>query len=177
MIGNRRPAWSVLLCASLTMLVGLCAGCSGTTGVAEGGSGSRRTPEHRPPEWVEGTTVEGVVRRLHLQLPAVASDARAAQQRRFQDDGLLVAFSMPTGDVDAFLAQLKPEQPVQPRKTPFAGEAEPGFTHLGLPEPDALPDIRKAQACAPCEDDLDQLHVAVTQLDEQTSRVYLKGID
>ncbi|MFI1646577.1 hypothetical protein ACH4XT_06490 [Streptomyces avidinii] len=158
------------------MLVGLSAGCSGTTDVADGG-GTSRTPERPQPDWVEGTTVEGVVQQLHLRLPAMASDARAAQQRRFQDDGLILAFTVPVGDVDAFLTQLKPEQPVQPRKTPFAGESEPGFAHLGLPEPDSLPDIRKAQVCAPCKDDVDQLHVAVTRLDEQSSRVYLKGID
>ncbi|MFD9079406.1 hypothetical protein [Streptomyces erythrochromogenes] len=178
MTGKRRPARSVLLCASLTMLVGLGAGCSGTTDAADGGSrGSSRTPERPQPEWIEGTTVEGVVQRLRLQLPTTTSDARAAQQRHFQDDGLLLAFTVPTGDVDAFLTRLKPEQPVQPRKTPFAGESEPGFAHLGLPEPDSLPDIRKAQVCAPCKDDVDQLHVAVTRLDDQNSRVYVKGID
>ncbi|WP_329379957.1 hypothetical protein OG625_13970 [Streptomyces sp. NBC_01351] len=124
-----------------------------------------------------GTTVEGVTQRLHLQLPATASDARAGQRRQFQDDALLLAFTLPTGDVDAFLTQLKPEQPVQPRKTPFVGGAEPGFTRLGLPEPDSLPDLRKAQVCAPCGDNIDQLHVAVAPLDEQSSRVYIKGID
>ncbi|MGW0395841.1 hypothetical protein ACWDYJ_34220 [Streptomyces sp. NPDC003042] len=175
-MSTRRPTRPILLCAALMVLAGLTAGCSAATDPVEGGS---RTPGRQLPYWTEETTVDGVVQQLRLQLPANATDAKAAQQRGFQGDGLLLAFVLPTSEVDAFLTQLKPEEPVQPRRIPFAGESVPvaPFAHLGLPEPDSLPNTRKAQVCAPCKDNIDQLHAAVTPINDQNSRVYLKGID
>ncbi|WP_449484204.1 hypothetical protein [Streptomyces avidinii] len=121
-------------------------------------------------------SVETVARQLRVEVPAEASEARAARQEGFQDEGLLLAFVLPSDVVDGFLAGLKP---VAARALPFAGERTPvaPFAHLGLPEPDSLPGVRKAQVCAPCEGELDALHVAVAQVDERLSRVYLKGVD
>ncbi|WP_432068876.1 hypothetical protein [Streptomyces sp. C10-9-1] len=47
----------------------------------------------------------------------------------------------------------------------------------GLPEPDLSAKVREGQVCAPCEDNLDWLKIAVTQVDARTSRVYLSGAD
>ncbi|GLX40740.1 hypothetical protein Sros01_68130 [Streptomyces roseochromogenus] len=175
MTGHRRPARPALTCASLTLLAALAAGCSGTAAPREAGGGA---PAGQRSDWVEGTTVDSVVQRLHLHLPPTATDGRAAQRNGFQDDDLLLSFVLPTTDVDGYLAQLKPERPLAPSKIPFAGESVPAapFTHVGLPEPDSVPGIRKAQVCAPCANDIGQLHVAVAQLDSQTSRVYIKAV-
>ncbi|MEU8760837.1 hypothetical protein [Streptomyces sp. NPDC048659] len=97
----------------------------------------------------------------------------------FQDDGLILAFVLPTGEVDTFVAQLKPEQPLGLREQPLAHNtnASTPFSHLGLPEPDLLAPVREGQVCAPCEGDLNWLKVAVAQVDGRTSRVYLSGVD
>ncbi|MBV7246379.1 hypothetical protein [Streptomyces sp. MW-W600-10] len=86
---------------------------------------------------------------------------------------------VPSGDVDGFLAGMDPEEPVSERAVPFAGESVPAapFARLGLPEPVDLPGIRTAQVCAPCDDDLNALHVAVAAIDGGRSRVYVKGVD
>ncbi|MCX5013321.1 hypothetical protein OG765_20345 [Streptomyces sp. NBC_00555] len=63
------------------------------------------------------------------------------------------------------------------------GQRHPGggplipFSHLGLPEPDLPARVREGQVCAPCEGDLNWLKVAVAQVDDRTSRVYLSGVD
>lgn len=167
------------LCASLTVTVlaaGLIAGCTG--GASSGTRGASHSPGRQVPYWMEGVSVETVAQQLHVQIPASASEAKVAHQKGFQDDGLLLTFVLPSDAVDGFLAGLKPQEPVTARAVPFAGESTPvaPFAHLELPEPDSLPEVRKAQVCAPCKGDLNALHVAVAP-DGQRSRVYLKGID
>ncbi|MFD8020818.1 hypothetical protein ACFV6G_10370 [Streptomyces lavendulae] len=176
MTSHRRPARPALTCTSLTLLAALAVGCSGTAAPREAGGGA---PAGQRSDWVEGTTVDSVAQRLHLPLPPTATDARAAHRNGFQGDDLLLSFVLPTPEVDAYLTQLKPERPLAPSEIPFAGESVPAapFTHVGLPEPDSVPGIRKAQVCAPCANDIAQLHVAVAQLDAQTSRVYIKTVD
>ncbi|WP_330300366.1 hypothetical protein [Streptomyces sp. NBC_00503] len=172
----RYPALS----AGLALLAaGLIAGCTGDTG-SETARGASRSPGRQvPPYWMEGVSVETVAQQLQVQIPASAGEAKAAYQKGFQDDGLLLTFVLPSDAVDGFLAGLKPQEPVAVRAVPFAGESTPvaPFAHLGLPEPDSLPGVRKAQVCAPCKGDLNALHVAVAQVDGERSRVYLKGID
>ncbi|MFH7598330.1 hypothetical protein WDV06_25020 [Streptomyces racemochromogenes] len=130
------------------------------------------------PYWREEVTVGEVVQRLQVGVPASASDLRSAYQKGFQDDALLLAFVLPTADVDAFLAQLKPQEPVKARTKSFAGpEPVAPFAHLGLPEPDSVPGVRTAQVCAPCAGEVDFMHVAVVRLDEKSSRVYLQAVD
>lgn len=128
--------------------------------------------------WEEGVSAPAIAQRLGVRVPDVASDVRAGH-RTGQDDGLLLAFVVPSGDVDGFLAGLDPEEPVEERAVPFAGESVPAapFARLGLPEPVGLPGVRTAQVCAPCDGDLNALHVAVAGIDGGRSRVYLKGVD
>ncbi|MEU6755164.1 hypothetical protein [Streptomyces sp. NPDC046685] len=92
---------------------------------------------------------------------------------------MILSFVLPAEAVEPFLAQLKPEHPLRLREQPFAAEAEPAtpFARLGLPEPDSLPKVREGQVCAPCKGDLNWLKVAVAQIDERSSRVYLRGVD
>jgi hypothetical protein len=123
--------------------------------------------------------VESVAGTLNVQVPAVATDAKAAHLQGLQDDGLIMAFVLPTGEVDTFVAQLKPEEPLSLRAQPLPRNVNPStpFSHLGLPEPDLLAGVREGQVCAPCEGDLNWLKVAVAQVDDRTSRVYLIGAD
>ncbi|MFG2755995.1 hypothetical protein [Streptomyces wuyuanensis] len=51
------------------------------------------------------------------------------------------------------------------------------FSHLDLPEPESLPDVREGQVCAPCGGDLNSLAIAVHRLDGSESRVYLRAVD
>lgn len=48
---------------------------------------------------------------------------------------------------------------------------------LGVRVPDVASDVRTAQVCAPCDGDLDALHVAVAAIDGGRGRVCLKGVD
>ncbi|MDX3593549.1 hypothetical protein PV749_20730 [Streptomyces sp. ID03-2B] len=123
-------------------------------------------------------SVSAVAERLGGRVPEAASDVRAGH-REGQDDALLLAFVVPSGDVDGFLAGMDPEEPVEERAVPFAGESVPAapFGHLDLPEPVGLHGVRTAQVCAPCDDDLNALHVAVAAIDGERSRVYVKGVD
>ncbi|MBT2470378.1 hypothetical protein J7E97_21510 [Streptomyces sp. ISL-66] len=129
--------------------------------------------------WVDGATVASVAKTLQVQLPAAATEAKAAHLEGLQDDGLIMAFVLPKDEVDEFVAQLKPERPLGLREQPLARSTNPStpFSHLGLPEPDLLARVREGQVCAPCEDNLNWLKVAVAQVDDRTSRVYLSGVD
>ncbi|MEE1791112.1 hypothetical protein PUR28_10080 [Streptomyces sp. BE308] len=79
--------------------------------------------------------------------------------------------------MDEFVARLKPEAPLGLRERPLARRTNPStpFSHLGLPEPDLLARVREGQVCAPCEDNLNWLKVAVVQVDDRTSRVHLSA--
>lgn len=177
MIRARRPGRAPALAVATVLLGALAAGCSG----ASGGSGREggRSADPGASDWVEGATAESVARTLHVEVPSTATQTAAAHRRGFQDDGLILSFVLPAGAVDPFLTQLHPEQPLRLREQPFTAEAIPAtpFARLGLPEPDSLPKVREGQVCAPCKGDLNWLKVAVAQIDERSSRVYLRGVD
>lgn len=128
---------------------------------------------------MDGVTVESVARTLQVQVPSTATEAEAAHQKGFQDDGLLLSFVLPTDAVDGFLTQLKPERPLRLRQEPLVGEGKKTtpFSHLGLPEPDSLAGVREGVVCAPCKGDLNALEVAVARVDDHSIRVYLSGVD
>lgn len=171
-----RSRWHPALVGGVAMLTGLVAGCSGAMG-----SGTPAADRSAGPvsQWVDGATVDSVAKTLHVQLPAAATEAKAGHLEGLQDDGLIMAFVLPTGEVDKFVGQLKPEEPLSLREQPLARNTNPStpFSHLGLPEPDLLARVREGQVCAPCEDNLNWLKVAVAQVDDRTSRVYLSGVD
>ncbi|RVU16992.1 hypothetical protein EOT10_35125 [Streptomyces antnestii] len=116
---------------------------------------------------------------MHVHLPTEATDRRAAHQKGFQDDGLLLAFTLPNSRVDAFLAELAPEHELTRRAEPLQKSVKPmtPFAHLGLKEPETLADVRSGPVCAPCASELNSLDVTVHPLDARSSRVYLRGVD
>ncbi|MFF2193261.1 hypothetical protein [Streptomyces sp. NPDC058157] len=127
------------------------------------------------PYWMEGVSADAVAQHLKVELPAVATAAKAARQRG-HDDLLLLSFVLPTSDVDGFLDGLAPEHPVR-QGIPFAGETGL-FDRLGLPDPVSAPGVRETQVCAPCvKRDLDFLQLAVAPVDGKSSRVYLRAVD
>ncbi|MFE5482342.1 hypothetical protein [Streptomyces sp. NPDC056527] len=171
-----RGRWDPALVAGVALLAGLVAGCSGATG---NGTPAADRSSGQASHWVDGATVESIARTLHVQVPEAATGAKAAHLQGLQDDGLIMAFALPTGEADKFVAQLKPEEPLRLRAQPLPRITNPStpFSHLGLPEPDLLAGVREGQVCAPCEGDLNWLKVAVAQVDDRTSRVYLIGAD
>jgi hypothetical protein len=130
------------------------------------------------PEWDDKATPATVSRQMNIDLPAEATDTRATRQNGFQDDGLLLAFTLPTSETDAFVEQLGPERELRQRDEPRENVVKPmtPFSHLGLPEPESLPNVREGQICAPCGGDLNSLAIAVHRLDDSNSRVYLRGV-
>ncbi|ULR54653.1 hypothetical protein [Streptomyces deccanensis] len=152
--------------------------CSATaeSGAAESGAADRTGGV---PEWDDKATPTTVSRQLNIDLPPKATDKRAARQNGFQDDGLLLVFTLPTSGVDAFVEQLGPERELRLRDEPRESVAKPmtPFSHLGLPEPESLPDVREGQVCAPCAGDVNSLTIAVHRLDGSESRVYLRAVD
>lgn len=157
-------------------VTGLVAGCSVSTG---GGAPVAGRSSGQVAHWVEGATVESVATALRVPLPKTAAEAKAARLDGFQDDSLIMAFVLPTGEVDGFVAGLKPEQPLRLREQPLAASTNKSapFSQLGLADPDLLAGVRESQVCAPCAGDLNWLQVAVARVDERTSRVYLRGVD
>lgn len=176
MSGGPRMRWRPALVAGVAVVGGLVAGCSGATGSA---TPAADRSSGQVSHWVDGATVESVAETLRVRVPAAATEAKAAHLEGVQDDGLIMAFVLPTGEVDAFVEQLKPERPLGLRERPLARSTNPStpFSHLGLPEPDLLAGVREGQVCAPCKGDLNWLKIAVVQLDDRTSRVYLRGAD
>ncbi|MFD7284779.1 hypothetical protein [Streptomyces sp. NPDC059863] len=148
------------------------ASCSAAT---TGGAG----PRGQVPNWAGDATPASVSKQLGVEIPATATDRRAAYQNGFQDDGLLLAFSLSTSEVDAFVTGLAPQGELTRREKPLRKSVKPTtpFSHLGLAEPETLPDVREGQICAPCEGRLNSLQIAVHPLDERASRVYLRGVD
>ncbi|MER5809730.1 hypothetical protein ABT143_16285 [Streptomyces sp. NPDC002033] len=173
-VRTRRP----LLVAGVGLLAVLLVGCMGST-AEQGAQNVSRSPGRQVPYWMDGATVESVAKALQVQLPSTATEAKAAYQKGFQDDGLLLSFVLPTGAVDGFLTQLKPERPLRLREQPFVGEGKTTtpFSHVGLPEPDSLAGVREGVVCAPCKGELNSLEVAVARIDDHSSRVYLSGVD
>ncbi|NBM19022.1 hypothetical protein [Streptomyces sp. GC420] len=170
---HQKRAMPTLGATALICLIGpALAACS-----AAGSGAADRTGS--VPQWDDKATPATVSRQMDIELPAKATDPRAARQNGFQDDGLLLAFTLPTSETDAFVEQLKPERELRERDKPRENPAKPmtPFSHLGLPEPESLPDVREGQVCAPCGGDLNSLVVAVHRLDDSNSRVYLRGVD
>ncbi|MFE7128666.1 hypothetical protein [Streptomyces sp. NPDC057617] len=169
--GSRARGASAL--GAIVLLWSALAACS-TAAPADPADARRQVPD-----WAEDATPASVSRQLGVKIPAKASDRRAAYQNGFQDDGLLLAFTLPTPDVDAFIGELAPENALTQRDKPLQQSYAPTtpFSHLGLAEPETLPEVREGQVCAPCEGQLNSLQVAVHPLDDRNSRVYLRGVD
>ncbi|MFJ1581423.1 hypothetical protein [Streptomyces sp. NPDC088182] len=131
------------------------------------------------PDWAGDATPASVSEQLGVEIPATATDRRAAYQNGLQDDGLLLAFSLSTSEVDAFVTGLAPQGELTRREKPLRTSVTPTtpFSHLGLAEPETLPDVQEGQICAPCEGQLNSLQIAVHPLDDRASRVYLRGVD
>lgn len=140
----------------------------------EGSAGGRRIPY-----WVEGTTPAQVARDMNVTIPARATDLRAAYQRGFQDDGVLLAFTLPKADTKAFIAKLGPESSLLHRNAPLTSGTGQSpttpFAHLGLKEPETLADVTEGPVCTVCEGDLNWLNIAVHPVDAQHDQVYLHG--
>ncbi|MFF6994763.1 hypothetical protein ACFY93_07345 [Streptomyces sp. NPDC008313] len=148
---------------------------SSREGAARGGADSGG----RVPRW-EATTPEQVAERLHVTIPSRATDRRAACQKGFQDDGLLLVFTLTEADSRTFVEELDPEDPLSHRvPLPSAGVVKPTtpFAHLGLKEPEALTDVTEGPVCAPCDGDLNSLAIAAHPVDAHHSLVYLRGVD
>ncbi|MGW9451916.1 hypothetical protein [Streptomyces sp. NPDC055632] len=171
-----RRGWHMTLVGGVAVLTGLVAGCSESAG-NRGPAVDRSSGQVS--RWAAGATVESVAGALHVRLPPTATEAKAARLEGLQDDGLIMAFVLPTAEVDGFVAQLDPEEPLTLRERPLARNTNPStpFSHLGLPEPDLSAKVREGQVCAPCKENLDWLKIAVTRVDAHTSRVYLSGAD
>jgi hypothetical protein len=159
--------------ATLSLTGALLGGCTAET---ESGAADRTS---EVPDWDDKATPATVSRQMNVDLPSKAADIRAARQNGFQDDGLLLAFTVPTSGVNGFVERLRPERELRQRDEPRESVAKPmtPFSHLGLPEPESLPDVREGQVCAPCGGDLNSLAVAVHRLDDSQSRVYLRAVD
>ncbi|MGW4390096.1 hypothetical protein [Streptomyces sp. NPDC004685] len=166
--GMSAGALGLAVCAVLTA-------CSG--GTARDGDADART---RVPTWKSGVTPAEVGELMRVPIPDEATDRRGAYQNGFQDDGLLLAFTVPTARVDAYLVRLAPEQPLTHRAKALTQSVKPmtPFAHLGgLKEPETLADVRGGPVCAPCAGELNSLEVAVHPIDARRSRVYLRGVD
>lgn len=159
--------------AVLSLTGPLLGGCTAAT---ESGSADRTS---EVPDWDDKATPATVSRQMNVDLPSKAGDVRAARQNGFQDDGLLLAFTLPTSAVNGFVERLRPDRELRQRDEPRKSVAKPmtPFSHLGLPEPESLPGVREGQVCAPCGGDLNSLAIAVHRLDDSQSRVYLKAVD
>ncbi|TDC67820.1 hypothetical protein [Streptomyces hainanensis] len=169
MSARRAPVGSATI-GGMVLAVAALAGCS--TGPAD--------PTSRGvPAWRTDATPAGVGERLGVPIPPSATDRRAAHQDGFQDDVLLLVFTLPTAELTTFLPALAPEFELHQRREPLVQSLTPmaPFAHLDVPEPETLGDVREGQVCAPCEDQLDYLEIAVHPLDDQDSRVYLRGVD
>ncbi|MEU3369947.1 hypothetical protein ACFYM2_16085 [Streptomyces sp. NPDC006711] len=171
----RRKSVGVLCAGALVCALAACSS-SPDASVRDGSPGGQRIPY-----WVKGMTPHEVAGRLHVTIPAQATDLRAAYQKGFQDDGLLLAFTLPTPDTKAFVGKLAPASPLSHRASPLpsAKDVKPTtpFAHLGLSEPEGLADVTEGPVCSPCQGELNSLAVALHPLDAQHSQVYLRGVD
>ncbi|MFD4648192.1 hypothetical protein [Streptomyces sp. NPDC058441] len=156
-----------------------CSGGSGDGTRTGTGRDADADTRGQVPAWKAGVTPAAIGELMHVRIPAEARDRRAAYQNGFQDDGLLLAFTVPTARVDAFVNRLAPEQELTHRAKPLQQSVKPmtPFAHLGLKEPETLADVRSGPVCAPCAGELNSLEVTVHPLDARTSQVYLRGVD
>lgn len=125
--GNRVPgtacSWPkhvapVLGVVALCLIGPTLAACSAT----ESGAADRT---QTLPRWEDKATPATVGRLMNIELPAKATDARAAVQSGLQDDGLLLVFTLPASGVDDFVEQLGPERELRRRDEPRASVAKP----------------------------------------------------
>jgi hypothetical protein len=92
---------------------------------------------------------------------------------------MLLAFTLPKSDTGTFIHDLNLEVPLSHRDAPVTsgGGDTPTtpFAHLGLQEPDTLPDVTEGPVCTDCDGDLEWLNIAVHPIDAQRNQVYLSG--
>ncbi|MGA5355670.1 hypothetical protein ACPCJU_25515 [Streptomyces thermodiastaticus] len=116
---------------------------------------------------------------MRVKIPAAAADLRAAYQRGFQSDNMLLAFTLPKSDMNAFIETLNLEVPLTHRDTPVnSGNGDTPttpFAHLGLQEPDTLSDVTEGPVCTDCDGELEWLNIAVHPIDTERNQVYLSG--
>ncbi|MFE4914910.1 hypothetical protein ACFRCX_25730 [Streptomyces sp. NPDC056652] len=169
---KNRLTRGVLALGVAVVLGPVLASCSTAT---NGGSAGARG---RVPSWDEDATPASVSKQPGVEIPAAATDRRAAYQNGFQDDGLLPAFSLSTSEVEAFVTGPAPQGELTRREKPLRKSVKPTtpFSHLGLAEPETLPDVQEGQIRAPCEGRLNSLQIAVHPLDDRAGRVYLRGV-
>lgn len=86
-----------VLCAALLCALASCSSPDPDSSVRGSGRGKRI------PYWVPGKTPTQVARSMNVTIPARAADLRAAYQRGFQDDNVLLAFTLPKSDTRAFI--------------------------------------------------------------------------
>lgn len=176
MTGEGSQPWArgtALAVGALTLCVGLLAACSSSP--AEDKAADRIT---RMAQWNENATPTTVSKHMRVEIPGEATDRRAAHQYGLQDDRLLLSFVLPGSEVDAFIERLEPQEELWHRDRPLSSATSlNSFSHLGLEEPEALPNVRGAQVCAPCDGGLDFLRITVHPIGDAGSRVYLEGSD
>ncbi|MFJ8846510.1 hypothetical protein ACIRFF_26835 [Streptomyces cyaneofuscatus] len=173
-LSRKRIALTLATLALCVLGPALTSCSSAADGAADAADGRRQLPY-----WDEKATPGSVGAQLDIELPAKAADRRAAYQHGFQDDQLLLAFTLPTSKVDAFIEQLGPERELRQRDKPRPDPVTPTapFSHLGLEDPETLPDVLEGRICSVCDGDPNALKIAVHQLDDSTSRIYLRGVN
>ncbi|WP_330300433.1 hypothetical protein [Streptomyces sp. NBC_00503] len=162
--------------AAATSLLALSA-----TACTESGSGS---PKDRSggPVWVEGQGATEAAGFMRVRTPAGATEVKGAVQHGFQDTTYLIAFTAPAADVEAFVADMRPEEPLRantPRDPKTYTPATP-WSHLGLPEPETEQRVRTASVCPPCIKDerrstVQSVTIFVQDVGDGRARVYLKA--
>ncbi|MFD6471594.1 hypothetical protein [Streptomyces goshikiensis] len=160
--------------AALTALLALSA-------TACGGSGAPK-PRSGGPVWAEGQGATEAVGFMRVQTPAGAAEMKGAVQHGFQDTTYLLSFAASTGDAEAFVADLRPEEALRantPRDSTTYTTITP-WSHLGLPEPETQQKVRTASVCPPCIKDerrsaVQSITIFVQDIGDGRARVYLKA--
>lgn len=137
-----RAAWKYLLLALalllvLTVLLVLAVG--GALALLADQAIDQESKQDAKCCWEKHATAASVSERLGVHIPASATDQRAGVKQNSRNTIALLAFSLPTRDADAYLAQLLPEDWTMEPPDGIGGaapvEASSSFRHLGLPEP------------------------------------------
>lgn len=102
-------------------------------------------------EWKGGATPSWVSDQVGIRIPEEAFDRRAGYRTSSRYDTAILAFTLPSGETDAYLSRLIPEGTKMIRNlNPEAAGSEPmaPFAHLGLTEPETVTDgMRKSDFC------------------------------
>ncbi len=104
--------------------------------------------------WEENATPEWAAGVMGLRVPETATDRRAGHHSNLQYEVALLAFAVPTAEVDRFVQPLRREgtqmvpniSPEQPGYT-----RSDGFSHLGLPEPETFAEGMRSTSICPRE--------------------------